>query len=31
VNKAIAALRANGTLARLEKTWITNTGVPVLK
>jgi polar amino acid transport system substrate-binding protein len=31
VNKAVAALRANGTLARLEKTWITNTGVPVLK
>jgi polar amino acid transport system substrate-binding protein len=31
VNKAIAAIRANGTLARLEKTWITNTGVPVLK
>jgi polar amino acid transport system substrate-binding protein len=31
LNKAIAAVRANGTLTRLEKTWITNTGVPVLK
>jgi len=31
LNKAINAVRANGTLARLEKTWITNTGVPVLK
>jgi polar amino acid transport system substrate-binding protein len=31
LNKAIRAIRANGTLARLEKTWITNTGVPVLK
>jgi polar amino acid transport system substrate-binding protein len=31
VNKAIAAIKANGTLSRLEKTWITNTGVPVLK
>jgi len=31
LNKAIGAVRANGTLARIEKTWITNTGVPVLK
>ncbi len=31
LNKAIKAVRANGTLARIEKTWITNTGVPVLK
>ncbi len=31
LNKAIAVVRGNGTLARLEKTWITNTGVPVLK
>ena len=31
LDKAIGALRANGTLSRLEKTWITNTGVPVLK
>ena len=31
LNKAIAVTRGNGTLKRLEKTWITNTGVPVLK
>ena len=31
LNKAIAVVRGNGTLAQLEKTWITNTGVPVLK
>ena len=31
MNKAIAVVRGNGTLARLEKIWITNTGVPVLK
>ena len=31
VNKAIGAIRKNGTLAQIEKTWITNTGVPVLK
>jgi polar amino acid transport system substrate-binding protein len=31
LNNAIGAVRKNGTLARLEKTWITNTGVPVLK
>jgi polar amino acid transport system substrate-binding protein len=31
LNKAIGVVRGNGTLARLERTWITNTGVPVLK
>jgi polar amino acid transport system substrate-binding protein len=31
LNKSIGVLRGNGTLKRLEKTWITNTGVPVLK
>jgi polar amino acid transport system substrate-binding protein len=31
LNRAIGVLRGNGTLAQLEKTWITNTGVPVLK
>jgi polar amino acid transport system substrate-binding protein len=31
LNKAIAVTRGNGTLKRLERTWITNTGVPVLK
>jgi polar amino acid transport system substrate-binding protein len=31
VNRGIAAIRSDGTLARLERTWITNTGVPVLK
>jgi polar amino acid transport system substrate-binding protein len=31
LNKAIGVIRGNGTLEKLEKTWITNTGVPVLK
>jgi polar amino acid transport system substrate-binding protein len=31
LNKAIGVVKGNGTLRQLEKTWITNTGVPVLK
>jgi polar amino acid transport system substrate-binding protein len=31
VNAAIKALRDNGTLAELEKTWLTDTSAPVLK
>jgi polar amino acid transport system substrate-binding protein len=31
LDKAIGILRTSGALKRLEKTWITNTGVPVLK
>jgi polar amino acid transport system substrate-binding protein len=31
VNAAIKALRDNGTLAEIEKTWLTDTSAPVLK
>ena len=31
VNEALAKLKANGTLAQLQKKWISNAGAPVLK
>jgi polar amino acid transport system substrate-binding protein len=31
VNKALATLRANGTLTQLQNKWISNAGAPVLK
>jgi polar amino acid transport system substrate-binding protein len=31
VNAALKTLRDNGTLAELEKKWLTDTGAPVLK